>query len=248
LMPLKVKTAAEFKAMIAALADDLVDASAHLRLLKDLDGSRDAYWRELSQAPTFWGLTFRAHSDAAMVNLCRAYDSHKDTLNLRTFLETVKNHPDWFEESRFRERKRDNPYVDSLAASPRRPDDAQVRADLDSLGDDLVRRLITWRHSAVAHRSREYALNPQNVVARSPISLDDMDTLVERGTRILNRYSDLFDANVFSTHMVGREDYLRVLKAIRSYREDRKAQADARLHSHAFAAAVQAAEDKNSAS
>lgn len=228
-MPLKVKDATELKAMITALAADLVDASIHLKLLMDLDHSRNEFAKELNQSNTFWFLTFRAHSDAAMLRLCRAYDPHDNSLNLTTFLSTIRNHRDWFDEAPFRERKKDSPYVDSLAASPRRPDDTQIDADLALASDELVKRLVVWRHSAVAHRSREYALRPHEVVARSPISLDDMQTLVDRGTQILNRYSDLFDANVFSTQMIGRDDYRRVLEAVRSHLLKRKMEFEAEV-------------------
>jgi hypothetical protein len=214
-VPLKVRNAAEFSRLVNALADDIVTAAIHLRLLRDLHRSVRKYVRELNQSPAFWSLTFRAHSDCAMLALCRIYDSHEKSLNIRNLIDVAMANPDWFSTEQFRLRKKDNPYVDSLAETDRLPKKSRIRADLKFCSGPLVSRLQIWRHQAVAHRSREHALDPAAAIARSPISIKDMQKLADRAARMVNYYSQLFDANSYMTRIVGHDDYIQVLESVR---------------------------------
>ena len=211
--------------MIAAVADDIVTASIHLQLLQDVNRSRRKYVRVLNQSPAFWSLTFAAHGQTAMFALCRAYDSHNDTVNLRNMIEVATAHPEWFSEAEFRARKQGNPHVDSLAQSNRVPDPRKTRYHLAFCMSPLVSRLQNWRHQAVAHHSRAHALNPQEAIARFPISLRNMQTLTKRAARMVNYYPNLFDANTYSTRMFGNDDYRKVLQVVHE---------NIRLHEKAF--------------
>lgn len=213
-MPLKVKNSAEFGRMIAALAGDIVTASIHLQLLQDLNRSRRKYVRALSQSPAFWQNTFQAHGHTAMFALCRAYDSHDDSVNLKNMIEVARDHPEWFSEAEFRVRKKDSPHLKSLAEVKRTPDRRKVRYHLAFCGSPLVLRLQHWRHQAVAHKSRAVALSPEAVVARFPVSFRNMQTLTKRAARMVNYYSNLYDANTYSMQMFGNNDYRKVLEVI----------------------------------
>jgi hypothetical protein len=65
-------------------------------------------------------MTLSAHMDATLLQLCKAYDLYdgKPTLNLRNFLETIQANLYLFDEPNFRERLKENAFVDSLAAAP----------------------------------------------------------------------------------------------------------------------------------
>ena len=227
-MGFKVKDAADFQKMLVALADDLVDANIHLKLYLDLNNSVNEFIEELNNANTFWFLTFRAHSDASMIRLCRAYDSHPSSLNLRTFLQTIKANLEWFDEPQFRERMKGNAYIDSLAASARRPDEEQLGKDLVSVTDSnpLVKTLVRWRHNAIAHRTASHAIDPHEFAKRYPLSFADMQILIDQGIGILNRYGSLFHANTHASSMVGRDDYLSVLNSVRAHLKAWKAQCE----------------------
>jgi len=221
-MKLKCKNGEQFRQLMTALFDDLVDAHFHRALHRKLVSASKEYATEFSQSPTFWGLTFTAHIDAALVHLCRAYDPYENgVLTLRNFLQTIEANLKLFEEPNFRERLKGNPFVDSLAAELKRPNQAQLNKDIAAVSnsDVLVGKLVTWRHNYVAHRNRNVAVNPQAFAAKYPLLFTEIDELISRGLTIANRYTLLFNASVQTTMMVGADDYLTILKAVREHVE-----------------------------
>jgi AbiU2 len=219
-MKLKFKSAEEFRSLLTALLDDLVDARFHFSLHQNLAKATEEYASELAQSPTFWGLTLSAHMDAVLLRLCRAYDTYKhDALNLRNLLDTIQAHLNIFDEPNFRERLKGNAFVDSLAAELKPLDQAQLQKDLEVVSDSdpLVHKLVMWRHSYIAHRNIHFTLNPKTFDAQYPLLFAEVDVLITRALEIGNRYSLLFDATAHATLMVGRDDYLNVLKAVREH-------------------------------
>ena len=208
--------------MLTALLDDLVDARFHFSLHQDLANATEEYATELAQSPTFWGLTLSAHMDAVLLRLCRAYDTYEHTaLNLRNLLDTIQEHLNIFDEPNFRQRLKGNSFVDSLAAELKPPDQAQLQKDVDVVSDSdpLVHKLVMWRHNYIAHRNSHFTLNPKKFDAQYPLLFAEVDVLITRALEIGNRYSLLFDATAHATLMVGRDDYLNVLKAVREHVE-----------------------------
>jgi hypothetical protein len=209
---------AEFRRLLDALGNELVDAKFHFSLHQNLQKATPEYWDVFHQSNTFWTFTLNAHMDAVILRLCKAYDQYgaKPTLNLRSLLETIKDNLHLFDEPNFRERLKDNPFVDSLATEPRKPDAAQLQEDLDFVcGNHLVKKLNEWRNKVYSHLSLEVVLNPKEFNTNSPLSFAEIETLLKNGLTILNRYSGLFAANFYSTMMIGRDDYLYVLKAVK---------------------------------
>lgn len=218
-MHLKIKDSAEFKQLLSELSNDLVYANIHLKLFKDLNDAVSEYVVEFNQSAAFWRLTFSAHWDTCVTRLCRSYDPHPRSLNLRNLLDTINENPEWFDEDEFRARLKGNPFVDSLAASPRRPDPEQLKKDLAFVSESnpLVKTLVKWRHNAYAHRSPNHALNPSGLRTSDPLLTANLYTLASEGIRILNTYSSLFQASTDSTNLIGHDDYLSVLKAVREH-------------------------------
>ena len=228
-MKLMFKSAEEFRRLLTALLDDLVDARFHFSLHQNLAKANEEYAAEFAQSPTFWGLTLSAHIDAVMVRLCRAYDTYdKSALNLRNLLDTVAANLSIFDEPNFRGRLKGNAFVDSLAAQLKPPDQAQLQKDMAavSASDPLVHKLVMWRHNYVAHRNSQVALNPTRLSSQHPLLFTEIDVLLDRALEIGNRYSLLFDASAHATLMVGRDDYLNLLKAVREHVEAYKRSID----------------------
>lgn len=221
-MKLKFKNAEEFRRLLTALLEDLVDARFHFSLHQNLAKAAEEYATELAQSPTFWGLTLSAHMDAVLLRLCRAYDTHEHgALNLRNLLDTIQGHLSIFDEPNFRQRLKGNSFVDSLAAGLQPPDQAQLQKDIELVSDSdpLVHKLVMWRHKYIAHRDSHFALNPKKFDAQYPLLFTEIDVLINRALEIGNRYSLLFDATAHATLMVGRDDYLNVLNAVREHVE-----------------------------
>jgi len=216
-MKLKIQNASEFHKLLFALAGDLVDARIHFNLLRSLSAANEEYFIEFAQSNTFWSLTFEAHLDATLVRLCKSFDLHRRSLNLRTLVSTVKENLHLFEEEGFRERLRGNTFVDSLAATYRVPSAAMIQEDLEFVSPDnpLVKKLTVWRDKHIAHRDPSSVLNPEELTGRYPLLFTDIDELLRRGLRIVNEYSSPFIATTHSSGVVGKDDYLTILKAVR---------------------------------
>jgi len=216
-MEINVSDSAEFKRLLEALVDELIDARDHFRLHQNLDAAIPEYGVEFNQSPAFWTMTLSAHMDATLIRLCKAYDLSEGNpnLNLRNFLETIEANLHFFDEPNFRERLKDNAFVDSLAAHPRKPDPMQLQKDLGSVSkvDSLVKKLTTWRHCYIAHRSRTSALSPKAFTEQNAILFSEIKALIDNGLRIVNFYSGLFSA----THHTSLEakDYKYLLDAVR---------------------------------
>lgn len=226
-MQSQIHSSEEFHRLLDALVRELINAQIHFKLHQDLVAAIPKYAHELNQSPTFWNLTVSAHLDAALFRLLRAYDQYdngKPSLNLRTLLARIRDNIHLFDEPNFRQRLKDNPFVDSLASTSRKPDLAQLEQDMASVSDSdpLVKRLIIWRNNLYVHLSLDQALDPHALAKKFPFLIPDVEALLKNGTEILNRYSNLFAAVVHSTNMLGRGDYMSVLNAVRETVESHK--------------------------
>src|ERR1700676_530062 len=106
-MKIKISDAAEFKRLLEALIDELVEAEEHFHLHQKLSAAIPEIQDVFNVSPAFWFLTLRAHTDATLMRLCKAYDLYeggKPSLNLRNLLETVQSYLHLFDEPSFRER------------------------------------------------------------------------------------------------------------------------------------------------
>ena len=225
-MQISVSDSAEFKRLLEALADELIDARDHFRLHQDLDAAIPEYQAEFNQSAAFWTLTMSAHMDATLLRLCKAYDLYegKPNLNLRNFLETIAANLHLFDEPNFRERLKDNAFVDSLTADARKPGLSQLRKDLESVShsNPLVKKLAIWRNKYFAHRSRSSALDPKAFAEQNPLLFSEIEALIDNGLRIVNHYSSIFSATVHTSLPI--KDYKYLLDAVRRDLERRESQ------------------------
>jgi hypothetical protein len=216
-MKIDVTDSAQFERLLEALVDELIDAHDHFRLHQDLNAAIQDYEAEFNQSAAFWTFTLSAHMDAAPLRLCKAYDLYegKPSLNLRNFLETIEGNAHFFDEPNFRQRLKNNPFVESLAADPRKPDSVQLQKNLKSVSnaDSLVKKLTIWRNNYFAHRSGSSALDPKGFAKQNSILFSEIKALIDNGLRIVNFYSSLFSASVHTSLSV--EDYKYLLDAVR---------------------------------
>lgn len=107
-MKIDVSDAAEFKRLLEALVNELLDAHEHFCLHQGLAAAVPDYQAEFNQSAAFWSLAMTAHMDATLLRLCKAYDQYEGTsLNLTNFLETIGAYLHLFDEPNFRERLKD---------------------------------------------------------------------------------------------------------------------------------------------
>jgi hypothetical protein len=213
---IKIKDGDEFKRLLNGLSNDIVDAHIHHKMRKDLLKEANKYPLVFSQSNTFWSTTLRAHHLASFSLLSKAYDTDDKSLHLFSWLQTIKENRQLFEEKSFRERLKDNPFVDSLAKDSRVPDMLLLDADIRScsMTDPMVKALFINRSNSLAHRNAKNTANAIDIADSYPISWDDFETLLARALTILNRYSSLFEAATYSTNAIGSQDYGYIFKCV----------------------------------
>lgn len=217
-MQISITSAEEFESLLNALASEIVDAQIYFKLHTDLMAAVPDYAEVFNESNTFWWLTLHALLDTTLFRLCRIYDQHSKSLNLRNLLDTIQASLNIFDIQNFRERLKDNPFVESLSQTARKPSTDTLKQDIRyaSPTNPLVRKLVIWRNNIFAHRSATNVVTQRNIADYYPLSKNDVSELLNGATSILNRYSSLFRASSYSTQIVGCDDYLYVLKTIKT--------------------------------
>ena len=215
-MRIKISSADEFERLLNALCDETVNACIHFRLYTDLEAARSEYATAFQQSWTFWSLTFQSHWDTTLFRLCKIYDQHSTSLNLRNLLDTIEDNIGIFDVENFRERLKGNAFVDSLASGAKRPDIAELRKDRETVSDSdpQVKALVFWRNNFFAHRSAKHVAEEKSLADHYAFDTSAVDSLLKNAMRILNGYSVLFRASSYSTQIVGHDDYRYVLRTI----------------------------------
>ena len=214
---IKIKTEAQFATLLTSLAEDVVTASIHWKLCKDLWASVNEFVRELNQSPAFWSLTMNAHREVALFRLGRLFDQQKGALSLTTLVDTIAANLALFDLDRLKERLKDNPFVQSLAEGARRPNTDTLAQDAQcvSESDPLVARLTAIRNRVLAHRDPRVVLGTVTDPAGA-LEASDIDALLQRAATVVNRYSSLFRTGTHMMSMLGQDDFRRVLEHLRS--------------------------------
>ncbi len=225
-MRIEITNSEQFNDLLNALAGEIVDAEVYFKLHMDLISAIPEYEKVFNESNTFWSLTVNALLDAVLTRLCRVYDQHSQSLNLRNLLDTIEDNLEIFDTENFKERLSASPFVDSLSQTARKPNTDVLETDMKSVNstDPLVEKLIIWRNNIIAHKSASNVVKEKDITKDYPITKDEVSELVSRATSILNRYSSLFRASSYSTQIVGHDDYKYVLKAVheklRKHREE----------------------------
>jgi hypothetical protein len=208
----------EFKRLLEGLANDIVDAHIHYGLYKDLRSALIEFPLVVAQSNTFWTTTLKSHLNTSLYMLTKAYDQQTNALHLFSFLQTIKTNSTLFTETNFRERKKDNPYVDSLANESRIPDLTTLETDLSLCSKDnpLVNTLIVHRGNAIAHRNAKNTAKGRSISETHPLTWEDFELLLNRAIEILNKYSSLFEASTYSTRPIGADDFRYIFECVNS--------------------------------
>ncbi len=216
-MEIKIEDHEDLKKSLEILALEIVNASYFFELYRNLQKSTKEYGVEISQSNVFWVTVLEALQDSWMIKLCRVYDSHSKGLNLYNFLDTIQVNLHLFETHNFKERMKDNKFVELLALANRMPDEEQLDKDLLFAGtrNPLVKKLILWRGNLVAHRNAKIALGKDEKLNNNPLTFDEIQTLLDNAHEILNRYADKYIASRYPLGFPGQDDYKILLEHLR---------------------------------
>jgi len=222
---IKITNSDEFKKLLDVLGEDIIRANIFFQLYKGLlDSTKDCN-KEMNYNSTFWGYTIQSNMDAVMLRILRIYDQNQNSLNLRNFLDTIKYNISIFDEKDFKERlkKKHNPFAESLAEDPRKPDSKKLDNDIEKVSnsDPIVEHLEKLRHNIYFHKAPPTKLTTEQVTENWPVSYGDIETLLNRAYKIFNHYSSLFEASVHSRSMSGIKGHEDILKAVRFYHKNK---------------------------
>ncbi|MGA3281857.1 MAG: hypothetical protein ABSD50_12850 [Smithella sp.] len=222
----------EFSILLDALSSDITYAHFHYKLLRSLHGAieGDQYREVFNQSWTFWHLTLEAHEVAMLLRLGRIFDQGKNALSLGNWLQTIRSNLHFFDEPNFRRRLQGNSFVESLAKDSRKPDEHELKQDIGSVVvnlnngiDSVVKKFNNVRNKYLAHKDPNVLLPSRGPKMVADLSWNDIEHLLSLANRLLSKYSLLFTASVYSTTMVGQDDYKYVLESIKMRIESYKA-------------------------
>jgi hypothetical protein len=216
-MAIEVRNSTEFQRLLHAIALELVDANIAFRMHSDLVAAYQSQSGEaMRQAWTFWALTIQGHLDSAVFRLCRIYDQDDKNLGLRGFLHTIRSNQHLFAKEQFAARMQGRAAADELIAAFEAVDPQQIETDMayaTRASNPVVDRLMKVRHNYYSHRNAKDVVQDVAISEAYPHMRDEVGELLSAGMAIVNRYGVLFEANSWSTSIVGRDDYHYVLRA-----------------------------------
>ncbi|MGD8898464.1 MAG: hypothetical protein PVF39_00220 [Desulfobacterales bacterium] len=172
--------------------------------------------KAFSQSNTFWNFIFIALDDACILRLCRIFDQESKSLNLYNLLVIIRANLHYFEEEYFRDRLKENPFVELLAKDDRLPDKEQLEKDIwfASRKNPLVQKLIFWRNNIIAHLGARVSMGQDHILKDKPLGKEEIESLLDESFVIFNRYNYLYSASTYLRKVVGHDDYKSLLKFI----------------------------------
>lgn len=203
--------------LLRTLADEVVDAQIYWRLHLDVQVAAATFRREFGQSRAFWSLTQNALQDATVFRLCKIYDQHKDALQLRSLLETIRAERGRFTAEAFRERLKASRYVDHLAKESRVPDEGKLQRDIEYVSEatnPVVATLVGLRNKYYAHRGSREVVDATDFAVEYPLTKSQVSELLDGARKIVNHYSSLYSANTYSAQIVGHDDYKTIIEAL----------------------------------
>ncbi|MBN1906261.1 MAG: hypothetical protein JW927_14310 [Deltaproteobacteria bacterium] len=216
-MEIKVDNSEDLNKLIKALANEIVDANICHRLYCDIISSIKDNEEVFNESNTFWNFVFLSLDDARIIRLCRIFDQESKALNLFNFLETIQANINLFEEEHFRKRLKENTFVELLAKENRLPDKDQLEKDIRFAckKNPLVKKLIRWRNTIIAHLGAKVSLGKDKILSDNPLTKEEIENLLDESFVIFNRYSSLFNASTYSRKVVGHDDFKYLLEFIK---------------------------------
>ena len=214
-MEIEIQTGEELNLLLEALLDEIVKANSYYRLVSGLENAVPDYEWEYRQAGVFWHLTQNALKDACLISLCRIYDQNSETLNLFNLLHTIKANLHLFSEPHFRERFKNNAFVDSLAQDKRTPEIDELESDMESVScrNQTVKKLMIWRGNIIAHSNANVALGKNKILDDKPLLEAEIKQLLEHSLKMFNKYSSLYRNSIQNDQLfiLGQDDYKNLL-------------------------------------
>jgi hypothetical protein len=181
------------------LANQLLMANLHLFYFMRLDEARADYYSAFVKSHYFWEYTKRAHLQATILQLGKAFDKDRGSIQMHRFLSEIP-------ESGLTKNEKILLQSDKLFCQEKSP-------------DPLVAKLRHWRDNVAAH----YNYRMTTPEGRATLADEkfppytELQQLIDKGFEILERWAALHKAMPgFKKLPDDKDDYLFVLDAIQT--------------------------------
>jgi hypothetical protein len=185
----------DLKLLLRALANEVINGTAHLRIVT---GLRDADPVVLGTASYFFGLTIRAHLEAAQMYAAKLFDISRGAETIHTLVAAAEQNTQLFGNG-----------------NPREVDMA-VRAACQRIKrlDPVMRAVRSRRNKVLAHLAPETVRDPVKVARDARLTLKDLSKILDTAGRIVNLISMLYSNEAHLIRFPFDDDYKLVLERI----------------------------------
>lgn len=169
------KSPHKLREIVQYLSDQLTRGWAALWVAQQIDGARQS--GRLRNAHAFWGTTYEASVESAILALARLIVPHKDAISVEYLLNCVYQSPSAFP----------RPEREAVMRTV-----AQHRALLGAIGP-LVDRVKNHRDRTIAHLDKRHVNQQDLLESQRPIDLDEIERAFGRILAVLNAYRVYLD-------------------------------------------------------
>jgi hypothetical protein len=211
------------------LRDELNTAYTHHEICKTLRKLMSNYLEEFNTAPSFFGLTIDAHLFATIMSLNRFIDDHANAFKLKRFFKLIEQNLNIFSDEEYEKHLKDKGYDDEDCKFWLKN---RIRVTCDTLKEDKktieklpVKNLKAWRNKKLAHIDEFYVLTDAKISQESPITIGDIDQIINTLHEILNRYLLAYDGSEWAigSPAAGVSNQIEdILYSIRFYRKSKQ--------------------------
>ena len=226
-MPHSISPEEQYLLYMKRLRDELNIAYTYYEIAKSIREFRHARLSDFNEAITFFQVTQNANLFATIISIFRFIDTRTDTMQLHSFFQLVRDNLDLFTTSAYRKRLeqegRDEEDINHLTQLHVDITKETVDADEERVKNLPVTNLIQWRHKKLAHLDKEQALNEVDIMRENPVTVNEIDDILNTLNEILNRYSIAYDGAQWAIGLPPvRPQMEYIMDSIKYHRESRK--------------------------
>ena len=189
----------KFKEYLDILSSEVKQADIHYKIFKGLFNSRleDENLKAMNIAPDFFMQTEYSHDICTLICMCKVYDQHRNSINIKNLVNYVEGNKDVFDKYGFDE-------CNELVR--------QIFEDYQT----EIENLKTWRDKHIVHLDKNTKYTASHLETNFPVNPNKYEELIRSSMDILNCYSNkLMGKKYFDDVTLAVDDYQNVLEAIK---------------------------------
>ena len=217
-MPTKIEKAimndgGKLSKAIEILMHDIVYASIYNKLINELIECHKENTEVFNQSNTFWYLVFESIKESRMIRLCRICDTEIKSISIGNLLQAIKGCKCVFSKEEFRNRLKNNPFVESLSKYNREVNIEELDDEIKSFNDNqTVMKIRKWRNNYIAHKGITEGLKDFRILSENELTFEDISSFINYSHKLINKYLNNLSAIAWSDKIVGDDDFKNLIK------------------------------------